>query len=387
MLNLLWLLLPVAAAGGWFAARRSGTASPEAFWDYTSNFHKGLNVLLNERAEKPVDLFGELADIDRDTADTHIALGNLFRRRGEVDRAILLHESLLENSELGEQVHGDALYELARDYDSAGLFDRSEKVFHQLIEKGQRVEDAYQSLLKLHEREKDWATAIAVAQELVKASGKKHDSLIAHYNCELAQAAQDAGYVDEAGALLNKALLHCSDCARANMMLAALAMTQGDYDKAAHCYELVEKQRPELMPEIIEQRFSALQQSDNQIALREFIQHIHGRRNAYSVIRITRGIIQKLDGVQEADRFFKDQILKRPSLKGLRDWAQDQLEVSKPGEREKVHVICSMLDQVVEDKPGYQCDACGFRGNELHWRCPSCGNWDTVHTIIGIEGE
>jgi lipopolysaccharide biosynthesis regulator YciM len=88
-----------------------------------------------------------------------------------------------------------------------------------------------------------------------------------------------------------------------------------------------------------------------------------------------------------ADRFFKQQILKRPSLKGLRDWVHDQLTLSRPGEREKVQVICDLLDQVVEDKPTYQCHSCGFQGNVMHWRCPSCGSWDTVTTIIGVEGE
>ena len=116
MLNLLWFLLPVAAAAGWFAARRSGAARPEAFWDYASNFHEGLNVLLNERHGSPTDLFDSLSDTDRDTADTHIALGNLYRRRGDVERAILLHESLLEKAELGDEVHASARLALAHDY-------------------------------------------------------------------------------------------------------------------------------------------------------------------------------------------------------------------------------------------------------------------------------
>jgi len=387
MLNLLWLLLPVAAAGGWFAARRSGAASPETFWDYTSNFHEGLSELLNERQDKPVELFDDLSHTDRDTADTHLALGNLFRRRGEVERAILLHESLLDKPELGEEVHAAARYELARDYDSAGLLDRSEVVFRELINSGQRSQDAFESLLQLHERERDWAKAIAVAGEYVSATGEARDSLIAHYYCELAQEARDAGYVDEAKALLDQALSQRSDGARANMMLADLSLSVGDYRMANKRFELVESQRPELMPEIIEKRFEALYGDGDQAALRRFVEHIRKQRNAYSVVRTTRGVIEKLDGPQEAERFFKQQILQRPSLKGLRDWAQDQLEISKPGEREKVHVICSMLDQVVEDKPTYQCSNCGFRGNVLHWRCPSCGSWDTVHTIIGAEGE
>ncbi len=387
MLNLLWLLLPVAAAAGWFAARRSGARRPEAFWNYTSNFHKDLNVLLNERQDIPVELFANVSDTDRDTADTHIALGNMFRRRGEIDRAILLHEGLVGKPELGEEVQAAALYELARDYDSAGLLDRSEKVFRELIETGKRPEDAYRSLLQLHERERDWALALDVAAEFGEVTGIKRSALMAHYACELAAEARASGYIEEAKALLGKAIDHNKESARAYMMLAEISLEQDDNQGAISHYEMVEQLRPELMPEIIERRYKALSSENNETALRAFVEHIRQQRNAYSVIRTTRGIIENLDGAQEAERFFKDQILQRPSLKGLRDWAQDQLVRSRPGEREKVQVICSMLDKVVEDKPAYLCQDCGFRGNDLHWRCPSCGNWDSVHTIIGVEGE
>ena len=118
-----------------------------------------------------------------------------------------------------------------------------------------------------------------------------------------------------------------------------------------------------------------------------FLKRIYSQRNAYSVIRSTRAVIAERHNPQLADRFFKDQILKRPSLKGLRDWAHDQLELCKPDEREKVQVICDLLDNVVEDKPAYRCKLCGFQGNVMHWRCPSCEQWDSVSTIIGVEGE
>jgi len=389
MMNLLWLLLPVAAAAGWFAGRRSGNASaaPDAYWNYTSNFHKGLNFLLNDRQSNPADLFDNLSDSDRDTADTHLALGNLYRRRGEVDKAILLHESLSERPELGEEVVALARYELARDYDSAGLLDRSEALFRELVEQGQCEEDAYTSLLQLHERERDWAGAVEVAEQLESVGGVRTRSLVAHYHCELAEQARSDGYADEAASLLEKALQENPECARAHMMLATIAMEKNDPDAAIKHYDSVEKVRPELMPEIIQPRFEALIQSGNSATLEEFIKHIQSQRNAYSVIRTTRTVLEQHYGYELADKFFKQQILKRPSLKGLRDWAQDQLEISKPDERDKVAVICSMLDKVVEDKPAYQCGNCGFRGNDLHWRCPSCGTWDSVQTIIGVEGE
>ncbi len=387
MLNLLWLLLPVAAAAGWFAARRSSAKRPDAFWNYSANFHESLNELLSESGDIPSELFDKLSASDKDTADTHIALGNLYRRRGDVNRAIRLHESLLEKPELGEQVQSAALLELAQDYDSAGLLDRSEATLRQLIETGERLPEAYSALLALHEREQDWKLAIDVANEIERVTGEDRSVVIAHYFCELSQQAKSHGYKEEATKLAAEALVRNDRCARAHMLLADLAQAANDHaDVIAH-YKQVEAIRPELMPDIIDAWFDALHNTGDKNALRDFISHISDRRNAYSVVRTTRSAIEKLDNAETADRFFKKQILQRPSLKGLRDWAQDQIAISKPGEREKVQIIFTMLDQVVEDKPSYQCGRCGFLGNQLHWRCPSCSNWDSVQPIIGVEGE
>jgi len=387
MLNLLWFLLPVAAAAGWIAARRSGAAKPEAFWNYSTNFHEGLNELLNDSGELPDDLFENLSNTGKDTAETHLALGNLYRRRGDINRAILLHESLLDKEGLGEQVHSAALLELATDYDSAGLLDRSEETLRRLIKTGKKLPEAYGAMLVLHERERDWTSAIEVARELEQVTGETRRSLIANYYCELSQAAKSQGYITEAKDLANDALNQHESCARAHMILAELAIKEDQNDIAVQHYAKVEALRPELMPDIIDARFDALLKSGDEQALREFIDRIRERKNAYSVVRTTRGIIEKIDDAEAADRFFKKQILQRPSLKGLRDWAHDQISISKPDEREKVQVICTMLDRVIEDKPAYQCGRCGFLGNQLHWRCPGCNNWDSVQPIIGIEGE
>jgi len=393
MLNLLWFLLPVAAAGGWFAAQRAGAGRSAAFWNYASDFHAGLGALLDEPRERPVELFTEPGGTDRDTADTHLALGRLFRRRGEVDRAIFLHESLLERAELGSEVHAHARYELARDYGSAGFLDRAEKVLRELLDAGQRIDDAYESLLELHERERDWTRAIAVAREAIAAgvaapkNGPTREQLIAHYHCELAAEARAGDDAVEARRCLALALDSASDCARANMALADMALAHGDHAEAIDRYARVEEQRPELAPEVVERRVRAMSESGDDRVLREWIEAIRGRRNAYSVIRAARAVIERLDGAESAERFFKRQILARPSLRGLRDWARDELPRSRPGEREKVQVICTMLDGVIEDRPHYLCASCGFSGNVLHWRCPSCGTWDSVGLVIGAEGE
>lgn len=385
--SLLWLLLPVAAAGGWFAARRSLGRRNAALWDYSRHFHAGLGALLEDGQSDIDDVFTGASGRDRDTADTHLALGRLFRRRGEMERALRLHQSLLERPELGRRIHADAHFELACDYESAGLLDRSEAEFKNVLASGYRIEDAYERLLRLHERERDWARAITVANEATAADRRSRHSLIAHYHCELAAEALQAGERAQARSRLNQALSASPDSARAGMMLGDLALDENDAAEAVRRYAALEAKRPEFGPIIVERRVRALRAHADPALLRDWLEQVRGQRNAYSVIRVARSVLEELEGADAAEQFFKRQILARPSLRGLRDWAQDQLQISRAEEREKVQVICAMLDGVVEEQPDFICSDCGFHGDTLHWRCPSCGHWDAVKLVIGVEGE
>ena len=283
MLNLLWLLLPVAAAAGWVAARSSTRQSLDSSWDYARNFHRSLGALLGEGGNVPDDLFVGLADTDRDTADTQLAVGNLFRRRGEVNRAIHLHESLLDRPGLGADVRAAAQFELARDYDSAGLLDRSEQGFREVIASGWHREEAYECLLQLQESEHEWVAAIETAEAFDRCSERSLHALIAHYHCELANEAREAGDRDNRSIPAREAALRrCSDCARANMIRADMAIEDHDDLLANRCYADVERQRPDLMPEIIDRRYEVLQRLDDQSLLREFVDRLRDQRNAYS---------------------------------------------------------------------------------------------------------
>lgn len=392
MYELLWMLLPVAAAGGWLAGRRNAIShAPDRYWNHATNYHRNLHSLLSEAGKQssPVDsvTLDNPVSVERDAAETHIALGNMFRRRGDVDSAIRIHSSLTRKSQLGEALRSEAQLELARDYDSAGLLDRSEAQFRSLIDANSQVDQSYEHLLQIYERGGDWSRAIDTACENRARTGRDLSARIAHYNCEIAEVSIRTGDKDDAERWLNEALKHSPECARANMRLAELAMEDENFELAIKRYEQAEAQRPELVPEIISPLFESLVQLDDETRLRDYIERIKTRFNAYSVIKTTRDMIERLDGSSAADRFFTDQIVKRPSLKGLRDWARGQLDKSKPNEKDKVGVMCDMLDQVVKDKPGYLCSECGFRAQTMHWRCPGCNRWDSVHTVIGAEGE
>ncbi len=389
MLNFLWLLLPVAFIFGWWAGRRSvsDTLTLSDAPINQSNYFRGLNYLLNEQQDKAIELFVGISEMDQEMADTQLALGNLFRRRGEVDRAIRIHQNLVDRSEQATKDNGDALLELARDYTSSGLLDRAEQLYQQLLDRKQHVLSAYDSLISVYEREREWQRAIELAQDSQAATGVYRQVQLGHYYCELADRAVEEEDNDKARRYLKKALSAHPSSARSNILRGHLAMRRNDFTRAIECYNAVEKQNPQLMPEIISPLFTAYCELQNNNALRDYISHIRNRNNPYSVIKTTRAMIAKLDGQDEADKFFKQQILKRPSLKGLRDWAQDELKKSKAGEKEKIAVIIDMLDSVVEDKPGYVCSSCGFKAKSLYWQCPSCCNWDSMITVIGVEGE
>ncbi len=392
MYEILWMLLPVAAGAGWFAGRRSlSKRAPDKLWSHATSYHRDLHLLLSDRqsdgesSESPE--FHNLGDIDHDAAETHLALGNLFRRRGDVERAIQVHGSLIGKEELNQDVRAEARLELARDYDSAGLIDRAEDLFKILLSKHQHVEDCYENLLLIYERASDWHRAIELADQYQAHCAYDLGSRVSHYHCELAEDARKDKDMIAMENWLESALARNPRCARTNILCAELAQSRDDFEQAIERYECVEKYRPELMPEIISPLFNALEQLGDKQRLRAYVERIRSRYNSYSVIKTTRDMIEKLDGPQMSDLFFKEQIIKRPSLKGLRDWARGQMERSRAGEREKVSVMCDMLDRVVEDKPAYVCESCGFGAQTLHWRCPGCSRWDSVLTVIGAEGE
>lgn len=385
--SLLWFLLPVAAGLGWIGGRRRTIAAFDADWRYAQRFHRRLRDLLADADRDHGELFVDLSDTERDAIDTELAIGALFRRRGEVDKAIRLHERLLGRTERFPAERAAVQMELARDYDAAGLDERAEQQYEALTRVAEGATDALEQLLRRRERDRDWHGAIAIANRLASTGGDSMAARIAHYECELADDAAARGDAEQTQRHLQRAVGACAGCARPQIMLAQRALDEARPDDALEHFAAVASRRPELMPEIIDRQLEALHRLGDESALECFVDEVRARRNAYSVIRTVRDEIATREGIEAADRFFKDQILMRPSLKGLRDWTRDQLELAKESERDKVRVILALLDQVTRDRPSHRCASCGFEGRELHWRCPSCGRWDTVHPIIGAEGE
>jgi lipopolysaccharide biosynthesis regulator YciM len=388
MQDLIWFLLPVAAAFGWFAAKRSkgkvGSCSDSILG---ADYIKGLNYLLNEQQDKAIDVFIRMLEVNSDTVETHLALGNLFRKRGEVDRAIRIHQNLIARSSLNSEQRSDAVLELGQDYMKAGLFDRAEGLFKELIDSNVHLSTVLPRLLDIYQQEKDWENAIGIAGQMGFVGEQPAKAVIAQFYCELAENARVRENVEDASSLLMKASEYNPHCARARLIQANIARQRGDYQLALDAYEQVAERDIELLPEILDDMRDC---HDHLGSVDTFIGYLHEAIIHYAgispVLTLT-DIMRSDEGSESAARFIAGELGKRPSVRGLSRFIDLSLSRSEGAAHENLLILKNMTDQLLENKPVYKCRECGFYGKALHWQCPSCKNWNTIKPIHGVEGE
>ncbi len=378
MMELLWLLLPVAAASGWWAARREYVGKRNGAIVRNAEYFKGLNYLIDDKPDQAIAVFTRMADIDRDTAETHLTLGNLFRRRGEVDRAIHIHGSLMARSNLTTDQRCQALRELGEDYLRAGLFDRAEELFRKLLDQDDYTDVALSRLVHIFQQEKDWRQAIAYCDRLERIGGESKRRETAHFCCELAEAAGRRHQDDEAKTWLLDALARDPNCARANLLLGCLLMQSGDYRAAVTALQAVERQDQGYLPEVIAplgQCYSALGRLDEWVAyLREVQQRDHGGR-------ITDALAEWLmrqEGEEAALRFLERELRDYPTLLGLRRLVEIKLKRGEGAGYADLRVLHRVSTQMLNGAARYRCVDCGFVVKSLHWCCPSCQHWNVI---------
>lgn len=388
MLELLWLLLPVAAASGWYAARRSRPRpNPRRAGEFNSDYFRGLNYLLNEQPDKAIEVFIKMVEVDSDTVETHLALGNLFRRRGEVDRAIRIHQNLIARPTLNRDQRAQALLELGEDYMKAGLFDRAENLFLELTELNAHTERALRHLLDIYQQEQDWEKAIEIARRIEEISGTPMHDVIAQYYCELAQKALHDRDRGAALQYIKRALNFDRNCTRASILLGELETAQGDCKSAVRAYRKVVDQDIEYLPEVIRPLrhcYRELGQPDAYVAfLRESLRDYSG----ISPILALAEELRAREGEQAAVDFVIEQLRRRPSVRGL-EWLINQSLGHSAGEaRDTLTILHDLATKLLEGKAVYECHRCGFAGKQLHWQCPSCKSWNSVKPIQGVVGE
>lgn len=254
MINLWPLLLPAAAWSGWWLANRSNSNKDAHVHNRLSReYVVGLNYLLNEQSDKAVDVFIKLLEVDSDTVETHLALGSLFRRRGEVDRAIRIHQNLIARPQLSIQQRKEALMALGQDYMSAGVFDRAERIFLEVVELGgSRDTSSLQGLLAIYQQEKAWEKALDIIKKLEISTGASFHNQAAHYYCEMASQALKINAMDRAIYCIKQAMNVDPESVRASLMNATIEMKEGRYKQAIRSLKRVPQQDAEFLTEIIE---------------------------------------------------------------------------------------------------------------------------------------
>ena len=388
MQDLIWFLLPVAAAFGWFAAKRSkGKAGSCSDSILGADYIKGLNYLLNEQQDKAIDVFIRMLEVNSDTVETHLALGNLFRKRGEVDRAIRIHQNLIARSSLNPEQRSDAMLELGHDYMKAGLFDRAEGLFRELIDNNVHLSTVLPLLLDIYQQEKDWDNAIGIAGQMGFVGEQPAKSVIAQFYCELAENARAREDVEDANRLLKKASEYSLHCARARLIQANIARQRGDYQLALDAYEQVAERDIELLPEILDDMHDCHEELGTKDAFIDYLHEAIIRYAGISPVLALTDIMRSDEGSESAARFIAGELGKRPSVRGLSRFIDLSLSRSEGAAHENLLILKNMTDQLLENKPVYKCCECGFYGKALHWQCPGCKHWNTIKPIHGVEGE
>jgi lipopolysaccharide biosynthesis regulator YciM len=380
MLDLLWFLLPVAAASGWWAAKRDYTGSEQARTS-SAEYVKGLNYLLDDKPDQAIEVFVRMVEVDRDTAETHLALGNLFRRRGEVDRAIPIHRNLIARTALTSEQRSRAMLELGEDYMRAGLFDRAETLFRELVEQPEHMAVALARLVDIYEQEKDWRQAIAHCDRLEKMTSQSRKVETAHYCCELAEEALRRNESGEAQELLRQALVRDPNCARASMLRGRMAMTDSNYAAAIVAFQAVEHQSRSYFSEIIPPLGQCHGALGRQAELIEYLRDVQGRDHTGRVTDALAELLLQQEGEEVVMLFLETELQNYPTLLGMRRLVELKLARSQGANHSDLDTLYRISRHLLDGTARYKCDNCGFVGKFLHWRCPSCKKWSSVKPI------
>jgi lipopolysaccharide biosynthesis regulator YciM len=372
-----WLLaLPLFFALGWLAARIDIKQLVSESRRLPLSYFTGLNFLLNEQPDKAIEAFIEVVKVDPQTVELHFALGSLFRRRGEVDRAIRMHQNLVDRSDLREDQTRAALFELAQDYLKAGLLDRAEELFLKL-EGTPHAEPAFKFLLGIYQQEKEWRKAIGIAEKLESVTGRSHQKEIANFHCELASREIMHTRPEAARPLLALALSHHRLCVRAHILLGDLELALDNVAAAIEAWKRIESQNPAYLALVAERIYNAYKQLGRG---EEGLNLLRGYLEKYPSLDALNVVFQatfERQGAEPAYHLVRDELRRTPTLLGLDKLLEAQLLDAPIERRRDLELVKSLVHQHTQNLAMYKCDNCGFRARQYYWHCPACASWET----------
>jgi len=367
------LLFPLFFGLGWAAARvdirhlvKESRALPRSYF-------QGLNFLLNEQPDRAIEAFVEAVQVDPQTIELHFALGSLFRRRGETERAIRMHQNLVGRDDLPQDLKLQALAELGQDYLKAGLLDRAEEIFDKLRD-SDLAEDAKRNLLEIYQLEKDWEKAIAIASELPDFASHRE---IAEYYCELAAAEIMRSRRDLAAVYLQTAFERNRKCVRASLLLGDIQFQQDQLLAAIETWQRIEQQDPPYLALVAQRLLDAFRKLDRR---EEGLQLLRGYLEHYPSLDLLDVVFQLVlegDGPEAAYKLVRDELKRNPTLLGFDKLLEARLLVTAPENRPDLDLAKGIVQGYTRRLARYRCDNCGFKARQFYWLCPACGGWET----------
>ncbi len=373
-----WLLgFPLFFGLGWLAARidirhlvYQSRALPRSYFE-------GLNFLLNEQPDKAIESFLEVVKVDPETIELHFALGSLFRRRGEYDRAIRMHQNLIERPDLGAEQKTVALFELAQDYLKAGILDRAEELFSRL-EHGPHATQARHHLLEIFQLEKEWQKAIDMARRLEADSGESRAKEISQFQCELAATEAMHSRPDAARKLLEAALEANRKSVRASVQLGDLERAAGNLEQAIEHWKRVETQNPAYLALAAQRLLDAHREAGR---LEEGLTLLTGYLERYPSLDLLDTVFQytlEAKGAEAAYKLVRDELRRNPTLLGLDRLLEAQIVAdAHPERRRDLELVRNLVHSHTRRLARYRCENCGFKARQFYWHCPGCGGWES----------
>jgi len=383
-----WLLLTVAVAAGWVVGRfgSQGKRRSRAISDEDS-VRDRLQFLFTNYSDQAVDNFVQSLAVNKDTVSLHLSIGSHFRNKGETDRAILIHQNLLARPELPARYMPQVTLELAMDYLNAGLHDRAEALLHQLMGDREYGRRAATALIELYQQEREWEKAAQVAQTLTRSDADPAMvKTLAYITCELSDAALAKDDRWTAQKLAKEALDYDRSCVRATLLLMKQQIRQGNFREAGNQSLKVFEQNPEFGPEAIDRLMKLEREHGDVGRLVKKLRKLYEQYPSTSLLLALVESVERSFGRPAAIDLLRQELEIRPSVRGLLRLVE-MAGYEKGMTTDEGRLVSRIGHLILANRPVYRCVSCGFSGQQLHWLCPSCKQWETVRPIQGVEAE
>jgi len=383
-----WLLLTAAVAAGWMAGRLgSNSRSSRTAISDEDSVRDRLQFLFTNYSDQAVENFVQSLAVNKDTVGLHLSIGSHFRNKGETDRAILIHQNLLGRPELPGRFSRQVTMELALDYLNAGLLDRAEALLHQIIGDRECGRDAALQLIELYQQESEWGKAAEVARTLAK--GDADVALfktLAYITCELSEKALKHDDRWTAQKLAREALEYDRSCVRATLILMSLLVRQGSFREASKEGLKVFDQNPEFGPEAIDRLMKLEREHGDVGRLVKKLRKLYEKYPSTSLLLALVESVERSSGRPAAIDLLRQELEIRPSVRGLLRLVE-MTSYEKGMSTDEGRLVSRIGHLILSNRPVYRCVNCGFSGQQIHWLCPSCKQWETVRPIQGVEAE